>query len=82
MAACGRVSNGEFWIVLALTYTIAIGEFTHVVAGAAETFLLLFAGQIGPAQAAATVGLALIGNITGGTGLFALLAYAQVRQEL
>ena len=76
------LSNGEFWIVLALTYTIAIGEFTHVVAGAAETFLLLFAGQIGPAQAATTVGLALIGNIIGGTGLFALLAYAQVRQEL
>jgi hypothetical protein len=24
----------------------------------------------------------LIGNVIGGTGLFALLAYAQVRQEL
>ncbi|HET7880930.1 MAG TPA: formate/nitrite transporter family protein [Acetobacteraceae bacterium] len=76
------LNNGEFWIVLALTYTIAIGEFTHVIAGAAETFLLLFAGRIGTGQAAMTIGLALTGNVIGGTGLFALLAHAQVRQEL
>jgi formate/nitrite transporter FocA (FNT family) len=76
------LNNGEFWIVLALTYTIAIGEFTHVIAGAAETFLLLFAGKIGTGQASMTIGLALVGNVIGGTGLFALLAHAQVRQEL
>ena len=40
------VINGEFWIVLTLTYVIAVGDFTHVIAGSAETFLLLFAGQI------------------------------------
>ncbi len=77
------VSNGEFWIVLALTYTIALGDFTHVIAGGAETFLLLFAGQIGAGQAIGGIILpALLGNIVGGTGLFALLAHAQVRQEL
>ena len=38
--------------------------------------------QINRAQAATPVGLALIGNIIGRTELFALLAYAQVRQEL
>jgi formate/nitrite transporter FocA (FNT family) len=77
------ITNGEFWIILTLTYVIALGDFTHVVAGSAETFLLLFAGQVGMAHAVGGLILpALLGNIIGGTGLFALLAYAQVRQEL
>ncbi len=76
------VTDGEFWIVLTLTYVIALGDFTHVIAGGAETFLLLFAGQIDTTHALGLIGPALIGNIIGGTGLFALLAYAQVRQEL
>lgn len=77
------ITNGEFWIVLALTYAIALGGFTHVVAGSAETFLLLFAGQIGVGHAlGGIIAPALIGNIIGGTGLFALLAHAQVRSEI
>ena len=77
------ISNAEFWIVLTLTYVIALGDFTHVVAGSAETFLLMFAGQIGLARALGDlIAPALIGNVIGGTGLFALLAYAQVLQEL
>ncbi len=76
-------TSGEFWIVLALTYAIALGDFTHVVAGAAEAFLLMFDGQIGIGHALGGIILpALIGNVIGGTGLFALLAHAQVRQEL
>jgi len=76
-------AGGEFWIVLVLTYAIALGDFTHVVAGSAEAFLLLFAGQIGVGHAVGGIILpALIGNILGGTGLFTLLAHAQVRQEI
>jgi formate/nitrite transporter FocA (FNT family) len=77
------IINGEFWVVLTLTYVIAVGDFTHVIAGSAETFLLLFAGQIEISYALGSlITPALIGNVIGGTGLFALLAYAQVRQEL
>ena len=77
------ISNAEFWVVLTLTYVIALGDFTHVIAGSAETFLLLFAGQIDVARALGElIAPALIGNVIGGTGLFALLAHAQVRQEL
>lgn len=77
------VSDGEFWVVLALTYAIALGGFTHVIAGGAEAFLLVFAGQIGPGHALFGIILpALAGNVLGGTGLFALLAHAQVRQEI
>ena len=77
------VSSGEFWVVLALTYAIALGDFTHVVAGSAEAFLLAMAGQTGFGHAFAGIILpALVGNVLGGTGLFALLAHAQVRQEI
>ena len=77
------MTDGEFWIILALTYAIALGDFTHVVAGAAEAFLLVFDGQASLGQALGGIILpALVGNVIGGTGLFALLAYAQVRQEL
>jgi formate/nitrite transporter FocA (FNT family) len=76
-------SSGEFWIVLALTYAIALGDFTHVVAGSAEAFLLMFSGQIGIGHAVGGIILpSLVGNVIGGTGLFALLAHAQVRQEI
>jgi formate-nitrite transporter family protein len=77
------ISDAEFWVVLTLTYVIALGDFTHVIAGSAETFLLLFNGQIEGIRAlGGIIAPALIGNVIGGTGLFALLAHAQVRQEL
>ncbi|HEX8062688.1 MAG TPA: formate/nitrite transporter family protein [Allosphingosinicella sp.] len=75
--------DSSFWIILVLTYGIAIGEFTHVIAGAAEAFLLLWAGE---ASAGWVLGgfllPALAGNIIGGTGLFALLVHAQVKEEI
>lgn len=73
----------QFFVVFFLTYFIALGSFAHVVAGSGEAWLLAFAGETTFAHA--SVGLilpALIGNIVGGTGLFALLAHAQVEQEL
>ncbi|MGE7417311.1 formate/nitrite transporter family protein [Methylobacterium tarhaniae] len=76
-------SGAEFWIVFTLTFAIVLGDFTHMVAGAAEAFLLLLAGEAGPVQVLGGMILpALVGNVIGGTGLFALLAHAQVRQEL
>ncbi len=77
------ISGDHFWMVLSLTYAIVLGGFTHVIAGSAETFLLLFSGRIDGAHAFGGLILpALAGNVIGGTGLFALLAHAQVRQEL
>ncbi len=73
----------EFWIVLILTYFIALGGFAHVVAGSGEAWLLALAGETSVTHAVfGIIGPALVGNIIGGTGLFALLAHAQVRQEL
>jgi formate/nitrite transporter FocA (FNT family) len=75
--------DSSFWIVLILTYAIAIGGFTHVIAGAAEAFLLLWAGKAGLSWVLGGFLLpALAGNIVGGTGLFAMLAHAQVKEEI
>jgi len=73
----------QFWVVFVLTYFIAVGGFAHVVAGSGEAWLLAFAGETSFAHAAFGMILpALIGNVIGGTGLFAVLAHAQVKQEL
>ncbi len=75
--------NGHFWIIAMMTYLIAIGDLTHVVVGSAETFLLMFSGQLDPARGIFAVLLpALVGNVIGGTGLFAMLAYGQVKEEI
>ena len=77
------IDGEHFWVVFLLTYVIALADFTHVVAGSAETFLLLCAGQVGVGQAVGGILLpALVGNVIGGTGLFALLAHAQVSREM
>lgn len=75
--------DSSFWIVLVLTYAIAICGFTHVIAGAAEAFLLLWSGNASLGWVLGTFLLpALAGNIIGGTGLFAMLAHAQVKEEI
>ena len=55
----------------------------HVVVGSAELFLLAI---IGEANIFKLIGVnllpALLGNILGGTGLFALLAWGQVSNEM
>ncbi|RDE05735.1 formate/nitrite transporter family protein [Sphingomonas aracearum] len=73
----------QFWVVVALTYLIALGGFTHVVAGSGEAWLLALSGEASWGRATGGMILpALIGNVIGGTGMFALLAHIQVRQEL
>lgn len=75
--------GSEFWVVVAITYVVAIGGFAHVIAGSCEAWLLMFAGERGAGAAVGGFILpALLGNIAGGTGLFAVLAHGQVRQEL
>jgi formate/nitrite transporter FocA (FNT family) len=73
----------QFLVVIFLTYFIALGDFAHVVAGSGEAWLLAFAGETTFTHSAFGIILpALLGNVIGGTGLFALLAHAQVQQEL
>jgi formate/nitrite transporter FocA (FNT family) len=75
--------GSEFWVIVLVTYVIALGGFSHVVAGAAEAWLLMLTGQTNIAGAIGGFILpALLGNVVGGTGLFAVVAHAQVRNEI
>jgi formate/nitrite transporter FocA (FNT family) len=75
--------TGHFWIVTLMAYVIALGGFPHVVVGSCETFLLMFSGQEPVAAGLFGVLLpAFAGNVIGGTVLFALLAYGQVKEEI
>ena len=74
--------NNEFFVIFLMTYLIAIGDFTHVVAGSAEAFVLMLSSDISIGDAFGYIGAAGLGNVIGGTGLFALLAYAQVKDEI
>lgn len=70
-------------VIMLITYVIALGEFTHVVAGTVEGFLLVYAGELSlPAMLATFFIPTLLGNIAGGTGLFTLLTYGQIEQEI
>jgi formate/nitrite transporter FocA (FNT family) len=87
MASVAWIRSAEdqfgFWIVVALTAAIGLGGFAHVVVGSTEAWLLVWSGEAGLGWLLGGFLLpALAGNIIGGTGLFALLAHAQVRQEI
>lgn len=73
----------ELFVILLFTYLIALGGFTHVIAGAVEVFLLILEGELAIMTGLIDIILpTLAGNILGGTGLFALLAYGQVHEEM
>jgi formate/nitrite transporter FocA (FNT family) len=75
--------SGKFAVITLMTYLIAIGGFTHVVAGSMEANLLVLSGDWEwwrmLVQFLAPV---LIGNMIGGTALFSLISYAQVMEEI
>jgi formate-nitrite transporter family protein len=75
--------SAQFHVVVLMTYLIAAGGFAHIVAGSVEAFLLILNGDAGvwPIFADFFVPV-LIGNVIGGTALFALIAYAQVVKEI
>lgn len=76
-------SAGEVLMIIILTYMIGLGGMSHVVAGSTELFILVARGELG-VSAAILGGVlpAFLGNVVGGTGIFAALAYAQVREEI
>jgi len=66
-----------------ITYLIAAAGFTHIVAGSVEEFFLVLNGHLGVLSMLTDFFIpVLIGNVIGGTALFALIAYAQVMQEI
>lgn len=73
----------SFWVVLFITYVIALLEASHIIAGSVEAYLLVLNGDVSALYAVWHFGvLTLLGNIVGGTTLFAMISYVQVREEI
>jgi len=75
--------GAEFAVITLMTYLIALCGFTHVIAGSAEALYGVLSGGITLSSAVLDFFLpTLAGNVFGGTVLFAVLSYAQVRTEI
>ena len=75
--------TAQFHVIVVSTYLIAAAGFMHIVAGSVEAFLLVLNGHLGVQPMIIDFFVpVLVGNIIGGTALFALIAYAQVMKEI
>ncbi len=75
--------SAKFAVITLMTYIIAVGNFTHIIAGSMEAYLLVLWGDWQWWQMLLQFFVpVLLGNMVGGTALFALISYAQVMEEL
>ena len=78
-----QADETSFFLILTFTWLIAAGDFTHIVAGSVEMAVLILQGMLGAQQAIFGFFLpVLIGNIIGGTLIFTLVAWGQVRDDV
>ena len=73
----------RLWLILIITYVVAIGQFSHVIAGSVEAAYNVFVGHIGiGAYFTRFLIPTLIGNTLGGVSLVAILNHVPVRDQL
>ena len=78
-----QADAAAFFLILIFTWLIAAGDFTHIVAGSVEMAVLMVQGNL--SLGAAMFGFflpVLAGNIIGGTVIFTLVAWGQVRDDV
>ncbi|MEQ8654604.1 MAG: formate/nitrite transporter family protein [Kiloniellales bacterium] len=78
-----QAEQASFFVVMLFTWLIAAGDFAHIVAGSVEMAYLLLRGDLG--VGAALFGFffpVLFGNIVGGTAIFTVLVWGQVKAEV
>ena len=73
----------KIWVIVLMTYLVAICDLTHIVVGSVEILYLVFNGAL-PWQAFIYPFAipTLVGNIIGGTFIFALISHAQIRNDM
>jgi formate/nitrite transporter FocA (FNT family) len=70
-------------LILLITYIVALGGFSHIVAGSVDVLYLVFSGEKSFfSYLLDFVVPVLIGNVIGGSALVAMLNHAQVRGEV
>jgi len=76
------MENAKIWIIVLITYLMALGDFTHIVVGTVEVSYLVWAGEETWQRFLMDFALpTLAGNIIGGSFIFALISHAQVRSD-
>ncbi len=74
--------SARMLVILVLTYFVAIGRFSHAIAGSVEAAFAVFAGHIPPlAYVTHFLVPTVIGNTLGGVALVALLNHAPLAAE-
>ncbi|WP_310618949.1 formate/nitrite transporter family protein [Flexibacterium corallicola] len=74
--------KSPLFAIIVITYVISLGKFTHVVAGSVEVAYLVAENQITLWHAVWGIILpSFVGNVIGGTAVFTLMAWGQVRKE-
>lgn len=78
-----QADETAFFLILTFTWLIAAGDFTHIVAGSVEMAVLVWQGQLDAYPALFRFFLPVLsGNIIGGTVIFTLVAWGQVRDDV
>ncbi|MBC3946245.1 formate/nitrite transporter family protein [Erwinia persicina] len=73
----------KIWIIILMTWLVALGDLAHIVVGSVEIFYLVFNGDIPWQEFIWPFALpTLAGNIIGGTFIFALISHAQIRNDM
>ena len=81
MLAAGEQDN--FFIIILMTWLIAAGGFTHIIAGSVEMAFLLLTGELGLIPAIFGFFIPVfLGNVFGGTVVFGMITWGQVREEI
>lgn len=74
--------SAKVWIIILVTYLMALGSFSHIVVGTCEVGYLVWAGELEWSGFVGDFALpTLVGNIVGGSLIFALISHAQVRSD-
>ncbi|MGC3873599.1 formate/nitrite transporter family protein [Halomonas sp. GXIMD04776] len=74
--------QAKIWVILIVTYLIGLGGFTHIIVGSTEVLYLVFDGNASMSDYTVRFALpTLLGNVVGGTFIFALISHAQVRSD-
>jgi len=75
--------SAQFNVITLMTWLIAVAGFTHIIAGSMEAYMLVLSGDWEWWRMLSWfMAPVLLGNIVGGTALFALISYAQVMKEI
>ena len=70
-------------VIVMMTWLVALGDLAHIVVGSVEVLYLVFNGSIPWHEFFWPFALpTLLGNITGGTLIFALISHAQIRNDM